>query len=122
VQAAVVDLVPALPAEGPQQIGCDSAAPVALAAVHDLAGPGGLDHELGYDHVPLVGRDSRNVTSRDGRDWRVVCSSAPSTSHAWVFVQSPGALEPAALPSLEVKVGKLSLTRPADPGLREASK
>jgi hypothetical protein len=58
----VVDLVPALPAEGPQQVGRDRAAPVALAAVHDLARPGGLDHELGCDHVLLS--DATTATSQ----------------------------------------------------------
>ena len=98
VQTAVVDLVAALLAEGPQQIGRDRAAPVALAAVHDLARLGSLDHELGCDHVLLS--DATAATSQPWRqDWRVVCSSALSTSAMHEFSSSrPLRWRSAALP------------------------
>ena len=54
-QTAVVDLVPALLAEAPQQIGRDRPAFLAVPADHDAACAGGLDHELGCDHAPLSG-------------------------------------------------------------------
>ena len=124
MQAAVVDLVPALPAEGPQQVGGDRAVPVALTAVHDLARPGGLDHELGCDHVPLVGRDHCNVTAVTAG--AAVWSAAVllSTSDASVLSGSGRRLGRGQTRNqdLEVKVGKLVLTRQADPVLREASK
>ena len=125
VQAAVVDLVPALPAEAPHQVGRDPAATLAVTAVHGLARPGGLDHELRCDHAPLVGRDHRNVTETAGNR-RVECSSAA------VHVRCVGAARAPAADwaggqmcnqDLEVTaVVKLDLTRQADPVLREASK
>jgi hypothetical protein len=110
---------------GSQQGGVDGAVPVAVTAVHDLARPGGLDHELGCDHVPLVGRDSRNVTAVTAGDRGEVRGSAAlhvrcvSTSRPPVADRAGGQTRNQ---DLEVKVGKLVLTRKADPVLRGASK
>jgi hypothetical protein len=82
VEATVVDLVPALPAEGPQQVGRDRATPVAVAAVRDLARPGGLDHKFRCDHVPLVERDRRNVTAEMAGAAMWSAAVLLSTSHA----------------------------------------
>ena len=91
VQAAVVDFGLALSAEAPQQGDGDRAATVAFAAVHDLACPGGLDHELRCDHVPHVGREHRNLTAEVAGDHRGDSSSA-AVHVRWVGAsQAPAA-------------------------------